>query len=104
MRYRYLALAGAFFFAPSVAFAQTASPAEKPAVSTSDSSNPAAPVKGKNSFTEDQAKARFEEAGYADVTSLTLNEDGVWEGSATKDGNKVTVQLDYQGNITNKAM
>jgi len=63
-----------------------------------------APVKGANSFTEDQAKSRIEEAGYKDVTGLKLREDGVWEASAMKGTEKLDVQLDYQGNVTKKAM
>ncbi len=104
MRYSYLALASALILAPSAALAQATDTTQTPAVSTPDSTNPAAPVKGENSFTEAQAKERIEKAGYTGVTGLALNGDGVWEGSATHDGAKVTVQLDYQGNITNKPM
>jgi hypothetical protein len=28
------------------------------------------------------------------------NENGVWQGTATKDGAQVTVALDYKGNVT----
>ncbi len=51
---------------------------------------------GANSFTEDQAKSRIEEAGYKDVTGLKLREDGVWEASAMKGTEKLDVQLDYR--------
>ncbi|MEN5279436.1 PepSY domain-containing protein [Brucella sp. TWI432] len=106
MKISVLALAGAFLVAPSFAFAQDsgATSAETPAVSTPDSNNPDAPVKGANSFTEDQAKSRIEEAGYKDVTALKLRDDGVWEASAMKGTEKLEVQLDYQGNVTKKAM
>jgi len=85
------------------AFAQTsAAPAtdgDTPAIATPDDKNATAPVEGANSFTEDQAKERIVEAGYADVTGLKLDDKCVWRGAAMKDGKSVTVALDYQGNI-----
>lgn len=95
------ALVGASTFG---AFAQTtttppATDGDTPAVATPDSGNATAPVEGANSFTEDQAKERITEAGYADVTGLTLDDTGVWRGTASKDGKSVNVALDYQGNI-----
>lgn len=79
---------------------QPATDAQTPAVATPDTQNPAAPVAGENSFTEDQAKERIEAKGYAAVTGLTKGEDGIWSASATKDGKPTTVKLDFQGNIT----
>lgn len=94
------ALAGASTFG---AFAQTstapATDGDTPAVATPDTKNATAPVAGANSFTEDQAKERFTEAGYADVTGLMLDDKGVWQAKATKDGKAVNLALDYQGNI-----
>lgn len=72
---------------------------ETPAVATPDQENPTAPVAGANSFTEDQARARIEEAGYTNVADLKLDANGIWQASATKDSKQVTVSLDYQGNI-----
>ena len=57
-------------------------------------------AKGRNSFTEAQARGRIEKAGYADVSKLAKNRNGVWQGAATKDGAKVNVALDYKGNVT----
>ena len=99
-----LLLAAAFVGASTfAAFAQTsttpATDGDTPAVATPDSENATAPVEGANSFTEDQARERIVEAGYADVTGLTLDDKGVWRGTATKDGKSVGVALDYQGNI-----
>lgn len=71
-----------------------------PAITTSDSTNAAAPVPGKNSFTAGQAKERFEAKGYSDVTAFNKDDDGIWSASAMKDGKVVQVKLDYQGNIT----
>lgn len=90
----------------SAAYAQdtTAKPdAQTPAVATPDTNNPAAPVPGANSFTEGQAKERIEGQGYTDVSGLTKGEDGIWTGTAMKDGKSVEVKLDFQGNITASA-
>lgn len=82
------------------AHAQTATTeGETPAVSTPDSTNATAPVEGANSFTEAQARERIAEAGFADVGALTLDEQGVWRGTAMKDGKSMAVGLDYQGNV-----
>ncbi|AOF93850.1 hypothetical protein [Sinorhizobium sp. RAC02] len=97
------ALIGASTFS---AFAQTSTTTttegDTPAVATPDTKNATAPVEGANSFTEDQAKERITEAGYADVTGLTLDDKGVWQAKAMKDGKAVAVTLDYQGNIVAK--
>lgn len=99
--------------------AQTAAPATtEPAPSTTTSTTPSAspapaavattseptrtteaPVAGANSFTEGQARARIEERGFAQVTDLKKDDQGVWRGTAMKDGKSVAVALDYQGNI-----
>jgi hypothetical protein len=70
-----------------------------PAVSTSGETNPAAPVAGNNSFTEAQAKSRIEEAGYAEVSGLKLDDQGIWRAMGTKDGKHGNVALDFQGNV-----
>lgn len=85
----------------SAAFAQSQTPTTSqttPAVNTEQ--NPGAPVAGKNSFTEDQAKSRIEEAGYKDVSGLKLDDQGVWRAAASKDGKPANVSLDFQGNVT----
>lgn len=58
-----------------------------------------APVKGRNSFTEGEARSRIEKAGFANVSGLKKDDDGVWRGKATKNGQSVDVNLDYQGNV-----
>ncbi|KQY78753.1 MULTISPECIES: PepSY domain-containing protein [unclassified Ensifer] len=96
-------VATAFLAASALsAYAQTPTPspeAETPAVATPDTTNPTAPVEGANSFTEEQARARLQEGGYTAVSELKLDDKGIWQASATKDGKPVTVALDYQGNI-----
>ena len=94
------ATAGLLFVATG-AFAQSETPSTSqttPAVNTEQ--NPAAPVAGKNSFTEAQAKSRIEDAGYKDVVGLKLDDQGVWRATASKDGKSVNVSLDFQGNVT----
>jgi putative membrane protein len=66
---------------------------------TSGATSPAAPVPGANSFTEAQAKSAIEKAGYADVSALTKDDNGVWRGTASKDGKSTPIALDYQGNV-----
>lgn len=92
----------AIVFAAAPAFAQSETPTTSqttPAVSTSGEQNPGAPVAGENSFTEEQAKTRIEEAGYTNVSDLKLDSQGVWRATATKDGKPGNVSLDFQGNI-----
>jgi putative membrane protein len=64
-----------------------------------DSKTAAAPVPGKNSFTKKQAAKRLRDHGYSAVKGLTKDDEGIWHGTATKDGSPVHVSLDYQGNI-----
>jgi hypothetical protein len=93
----------ALVVAAGAAFAQSETPSTSqttPAVSTSGEQNPSAPVAGKNSFTEAQAKSRLEEAGYTEVAGLKLDDQGVWRAMATKDGKHGNVSLDFQGNLT----
>jgi len=68
-----------------------------PAVAT-NSANDVQPAKGANSFTMAEAKSRLERNGYAGVAGLTKDADGVWRGTATKDGRQRNVWLDYKGN------
>lgn len=70
-----------------------------PAVATPSTDKPAAPAAGANSFTEAQAKSRIEAAGYASVSALVKDKDGVWRGKASKSGKSHEVSLDYQGNV-----
>ena len=98
---KYSAAAAFVLFATS-ALAQTAPSDEPqtPAVTTPGETNPNAPVPGKNSFTEDQAKQRLTEAGYTNIMNLKLGEDGIWRADAAREGQPLKVQLDFQGNVT----
>jgi hypothetical protein len=59
-----------------------------------------APEAGANSFTEAQAKARIEQAGFSKVTGLRKEGDGIWRATATKGDARVNVALDFRGNVT----
>ncbi|OHV68358.1 hypothetical protein LCM4577_07315 [Mesorhizobium sp. LCM 4577] len=70
-----------------------------PAVKSASTPKPPAPVPGANSFTESQAKNRIQDAGYSDISSLAKDGQGIWRGQAKKDGESISVALDYQGNV-----
>ena len=68
------------------------------AVATTNANAPQ-PAKGANSFTDGEARRRIESNGYTEVSGLQKDADGIWHGTAKKDGNSVKVWLDYKGNI-----
>ena len=99
-----LLIAAALAFVAAGAVAQTPPAKDGPgnsAVNTQNSTNRMvdAPVKGANSFTEGEAKSRIEKMGFASVTDLKKDEHGVWRGHAMKNGQRVAVALDFQGNV-----
>lgn len=55
---------------------------------------------GANSFTAAQAKSRLAQNGYSEVADLTKGGDGIWHATASKNGARVHVQLDYKGNVS----
>jgi putative membrane protein len=84
-------------FAAAVSFACLAPANAQTAPSPTPSAT--APVPGANSFTEAQAKERMEKAGFAQVTSLTKDDQGIWRASGMQGDKKVNVALDFQGNV-----
>ena len=70
-----------------------------PAVRTEKGNTALAPVAGANSFTEGEAKTRIEARGFANVTGLTKDNQGIWRGKAMHNGRSVDVALDFQGNV-----
>ena len=90
--------------APSAAVNTTAQSTSSPnpsAVQTHDTTSrtAAAPVPGRNSFTMGQARHRIAAAGFSHVKGLKKDDQGIWRGTADKDGASVKVALDYQGNV-----
>ncbi|MBR0755648.1 PepSY domain-containing protein [Bradyrhizobium jicamae] len=69
------------------------------AINSSDQNNSNAPVAGRNSFTEGQAKSKIESAGYSNISDLKKDDNGVWRGKADKSGKKTDVSVDFQGNM-----
>lgn len=61
-----------------------------------------APLKGANSFTEAQAKDWILSAGFSGVSALEKDSDGIWRGSAMKNGTSMQVAVDYRGNVVAK--
>jgi opacity protein-like surface antigen len=88
-------------------FAINAASAQQPAqpgpnnnaVNSAGQNNSNAPVAGRNSFTEGQAKSKIEEAGFTNVTELKKDDAGVWRGQASKGGSSAAVSVDFQGNV-----
>ncbi|HTZ69187.1 MAG TPA: hypothetical protein VMB71_00915 [Acetobacteraceae bacterium] len=83
-----------------------ATPSDKAAASgdsnqavATTSANADQPAKGANSFTKDQARRRIQKKGFSHVMDLAKDHDGVWRGTARKDGQSVNVWLDYKGNV-----
>lgn len=64
----------------------------------------AAPVEGKNSFTENEVTKRLADNGYGNISGVMLDKaTDIWHATATKGGTaQMMVQVDYQGNITTK--
>ena len=71
----------------------------KSGVFTTASTDEGAPLSGANSFTENQAKDRAMAAGFTNVSALAKDENGIWRGTASKDGKSVNVAVDYKGNV-----
>ena len=122
MRTLLVAAAAATLLATPLA-AQTAAPPSPSSGSPTGSSNPAvnpggnapsgvnasgqativpasALEKGSNSFTEGQVRSRLEGAGFTNVSDLKKDDDGIWRGKASRNGQSVTVGFDYKGNIS----
>jgi len=50
-------------------------------------------------LTENEARSRIEEIGYTQVSDLRLGDGGLWQGSASRNGDPRPVRLDAQGNL-----
>lgn len=54
---------------------------------------------GSNSFTEGQARGRFEDAGFTGIQGLSKDDTGFWRARGTRNGSTVDVAMDFQGRI-----
>jgi hypothetical protein len=55
-------------------------------------------MKGADSFKKDQARTHIAKSGYASVSAMKKDANGVWRSAAMKDGHTVHVGLDFKGN------
>ena len=98
-----LVVANAFAQAPQAPATKQIPPAASepgnPAIKGTDRNTATAPVAGANSFTEGEAKSRIEARGFANVTQLRKDEQGIWRGKAQRNGTMIDVALDFQGNV-----
>lgn len=82
-----------------LACAPAAAEDESPATSRARSE----PLKpGANSFAESQARALLQSKGYANVSPLMNDRNGIWHGTATKDEKRVNVSVDFQGHVAER--
>ncbi|MDB5658609.1 MAG: hypothetical protein JWS10_1224 [Cypionkella sp.] len=58
-----------------------------------------APFEGANSFTEQQARDRAVAWNVTDVSTLVLDDQGIWRGEGKVNGAAVSVAIDYKGNV-----
>jgi hypothetical protein len=96
-----LIITAALLAAATPAFAQDPPAQSGPGNNAVNSgqNNSNAPVAGRNSFTEGQAKSKIEGAGFTNVSSLKKDDNGVWRGKADKGGSSTNVSVDFQGNV-----
>lgn len=85
----------------AVAYAQAPAAKDGPGNNAinNEQKNSNAPVAGRNSFTEGQAKSAIEKAGYSNVSELKKDDNGVWRGKASKGGSTSAISVDFQGNV-----
>jgi len=69
------------------------------AVATTNANAPQ-PARGRNSFSQGEARRRIERSGFQQVSGLHKDNAGVWRGTAMRDGASVPVWLDYKGNVS----
>lgn len=104
MRFRVSITLPAFLAAASLAACSESEEPRNAAVNTDlNTDTAAAQTEGANSFTEDQARGHAENAGYTNVSPMTKTDEGLWQGTATQNGETVNVSVDYRGAVTNTA-
>jgi putative membrane protein len=71
------------------------------APTTPDAKTEAAPATTGSLFTENQARVHLAHLGYTSISELKKDQNGVWHGSATKDGKARVVAVDIKGTVRN---
>lgn len=59
-------------------------------------------TKGKNPFSEGDARKRLEALGFKEVLDLKLDTNGIWRGTAVASGERKPVGLDAQGDVVSE--
>ena len=101
MFFKILAVSTAALIASAAGAQTTQTGSHNPAVKSSLPHTVATPANGANSFTRNQARRRFARAGFTEIYRL-IRANGLWQASATKAGKRMTVLLDYKGDITTR--
>jgi len=70
------------------------------AVKSAHTVNEGAASRGANSFTQTEAREHIAKSGFTHVSQLKKDKDGIWRGTARKDGTTMHVALDFKGNVT----
>jgi hypothetical protein len=96
-----VAVAGLATLAPATAQQNPAMDNPSVAQPKNDSAdNNAALSPGANSFAEGQARSLLESRGFAQVSALMNDSQGIWRGTAMNGSTRVRVSVDYKGNIS----
>jgi hypothetical protein len=61
-----------------------------------------APFAGANLITESQAKDHATARGFANVSALRQDDNGIWRGTGNYAGKTVEIAIDYKGNVVAK--
>jgi len=92
-----------FLASTTIAYAQMAATdnraVQNPSVTSPDHARHEQLSHGHNSFTQRQARARMQRAGYEQVSDLVLDHAGLWQAHAMWRGAPVQVALDYKGHV-----
>ena len=82
------------------AVAQPANNNNNSAVKDPHTVNADGPSRGANSFTEGQARGHIEHGGFTHISKLSKDSNGLWRGTAMKNGHRVSVAVDFKGDVT----
>jgi opacity protein-like surface antigen len=99
-RYTFAIAAALLAAAPSIA--QADPPKNNVAIKNTHIVDDGGAMKGVNSFTQEQARTHIAKSGFTNVSALKKDTNGVWRGTAIKDGHAVHVGLGFKGNVSTK--
>lgn len=82
------------------ATAQSADSRNNSAIKSPHTVNAGGPRRGANSFTQGEARGHVEHSGFTNVSTLAKDHNGIWRGTAMKGGHRVSVAVDFKGNVS----